>query len=120
MDCVSYPTSATAFSILAALEAVLLYLMVNTLLSTFHSAKEAPAPLAAFSILLLHMPHSPDTLIVSVFVCAEPIVANSINKVEKNKFLNVFIVFVLIMIEMIRMGMQEHSEEIKTVNLSIV
>jgi hypothetical protein len=52
------------------------YFTVNFFVLRFHSAVSAPASVAAFSIFFSHMPQFPDTLMVSVVVCAVALVAN--------------------------------------------
>ncbi len=79
--------------ILAALVVELLYLTVSALASTSHSASEAPAFFAAFSILFLHMPQLPETGIDSVFAfCANEMAVKAIDIVNNEIALNVFMI----------------------------
>lgn len=78
--------------IFAVLVDVLLYLTVRSFVSLSHVAEVAPASLAAVSIFFLHMPQLPDTLKVSVLVCANEILQIAIKNAMKENIFNVFMI----------------------------
>jgi hypothetical protein len=68
-------------------------------------AVEAPALLAAFSILPLHIPQLPDTGMVSVFAfCANEIVVKAINIVAKENILSVFMIVCFEILKKVKNG----------------
>lgn len=76
---VSCPAEAIFFWMSASVTLVESKLRVSSLDLTFQSAELTPETFAAVSILFLHIPQFPQTLIVSVFDCANTDCANRVN-----------------------------------------